>query len=191
MVVGRVNDAVVRVDADAAVWLTGPRDPAEGQAWVGAALQAVASDFGLPEHAPEHAYLQDVLTAFATTDLGSAFRFLRMRSLADPPLIVRLDVLPHDPAAPDPLLIYDDDLAWYDHAPKVVDVAPALGLRRAVRIYVDDGLRAVVRHHRSVLGGAADVIMTCTGFDLMAVGTAMGDLDQLAANVQVSVQDGT
>lgn len=186
-----MNAGVVQVDADPAVWLTGPRDPAGAQVWADAALQAVASDFGLPEHSPEYAYLQDVLTAFATTDLGSAFRFLRMRSLADPPLVARLDVLPHDPAAPDPVLIYDDDLAWYDHAPKVVDVAPALGLRRAVRVYVDDGLRVVVRHHRRVLGGAADVIMTCTGFDLMAVGTAMGDLDQLAASVQVSVLDGT
>lgn len=34
-------------------------------------------------------------------------------------------------------------------------------------------------------------VMTCTGSDLMAVGMAMGDLDQLAASVQVSVQDGT
>ena len=184
-----MSGVLVEVDADPGVWLAGPSDPEQGPAWAGVAVEAVAADFGLPVGAPERDALHEVLTAFATARLDSPLRFLRLRSLADPPLVVRVDVVPHDPAAPDPLLTHDEDLAWYDHAATVSDVDATAGLRRSVRLYVDDGVLAVVRHHRRVLDGTVDVVLTCSGVDLLSAGLGMADLDALARGVHVSVQD--
>ena len=182
-----MTELIIDVHADPGVWFAGPHDPTEGETWAAAAIEAVATDLALPEDDPARQYLLEVFTAFAVTDVGTPLRFLRLRGLGDPPLVVRVDVALHDQEAGDPLLTYDDNLPWYDHGPTIVELEA--GLRRAVRLYADDGLRAVVRHHRLVLDGRVDVLLSCTGFDMMSVGSALLDLDILAASIEITEGD--
>lgn len=58
-----MTSVVVEVRADPAVWLTGPRDPADAGGWVAGALAALTADFGLEPAGPGTDSLRGALTA--------------------------------------------------------------------------------------------------------------------------------
>lgn len=173
----RTSEARISLSPDPAVWLTGPHGPASPEAWTGAALKALVSDFGVAPASPEERYLREVLEAFVDADLGE-FRFLRMRAVGDPPVAARLDVALRSAGDPDPLTVFEEDVAWYDHAPSVVTVDEPGGLRRATRLYVEDGVRVAVRHHRFDAENRADIVVSSIGHDLRTTALV---LDHLAA----------
>ena len=110
----------VAVDYDPAVWLPGPTST-DADVWVPGALAACLSDFGLDADAPQAAYLRELLTLFATRELHCDFRFLRLRTATEPPLIARLNLyagVPSDQVAA-ALTTFDADSTYHDRAPQV------------------------------------------------------------------------
>jgi hypothetical protein len=183
----------VTVDFDPGAWLAGPTD-GDVEAWTAGALAAVCADFAIAGGSAEQCALREVLHAFAAADLGSDFRFLRLRSLAEAPLIAMLHVWPADPADVDAsrrgaavLSEFEPETRWYDAEPQVVVVDEESGLRRTVRYAVsDDGrLSSVIRYHRRVLAPAADVVLASAGADLRTTALALADLDDLARAVRL------
>ncbi len=181
-----VGGIALLVDYDPAVWLAGPTQPEHAQAWADGALAACASDFAVQPGSADHQYLEAVLTEFATRDLGTANRLLRLRALNDAPLIAMLDVYvglgAHE--VTDNFLTYDETDTWYD-PPQVSDLDANRGLRRALRFRVDDGIRSVVRYHRRVDDLEVDILLSCAGADLNATASGLADLDALAQSVWV------
>lgn len=181
--------AVVSASPDPRVWLTGPVEPGSSRAarrWLDEARQTLCTDFELAPGSPEATYVGDVLSRFVDADLGE-FRFLRMRALGDAPVAARLDLAVHEQGA-DPLLTYGEDVEWYDHRPALEVVDAATGLRRSSRVYVDDGVRVVVRHHRLVDG--VDVVLSVAGYDLRTTAGVLPDLVGLIESVELSQTNG-
>lgn len=183
----------VAVDFDPAVWLAGPTDD-DAEGWTAAALAAVCADFAIAEGSAEHDALRDVLHLFATAHLGCDFRFLRLRSLTEPPVVAMLHVRPAGPSGTDPseqgaalLTTYEPETRWYDADPEVVVLDEESGLRRSLRYAVgDDGrLSSVIRYHRRVPEPVADVVLASAGADLRATALALADLDDLARAVRL------
>jgi hypothetical protein len=173
----------VAVDFDPAVWLPGPTDddPAD---WVRRAYDACASDFGVEDDTAESTYLREMLTEFGTRDLACDFRFLRLRTLVDAPLIAMLSVFVDAPDDVDEVLqSFDPDATYYDTAPKIVDLDAGRGLRRSMVFEVVGGIRPVVRYHRHVAPVDADVVLASAGAGLRAVAEGLADLDRLAEAV--------
>jgi hypothetical protein len=181
-----VGGLALLVEHDPAVWLAGPAEPEQAQAWVEGALAACASDFEVEPGSADHQYLAAVLQEFAHRDLGTANRLLRLRELRDAPLIALLDVYvglgPHE--VTDNFLAYDETDKWYD-PPRVSDVDASRGLRRALRFRRDDGIRSVVRYHRRIDDLQLDIVLSCSGADLKATASGLADLDALAQAVWV------
>ncbi|MGI9156300.1 MAG: hypothetical protein ACR2FG_06640 [Marmoricola sp.] len=152
----------VVVDYDPAVWLVGPTTMSAGE-WVAAAFAACASDFEVADDTAEATYLRELLTEFATRELASDFRFLRLRGLIDTPLTMLLWVyvgaLDNELAAA--LTTFEEGATYYDREPQIVTIDEARGLRRSMAFSVDDGIRSVVRYHRRVEAWAADVLLAC------------------------------
>lgn len=181
----------VAVDYDPGVWLAGPTD-GDAQGWISRALAAVCTDFAIADGTPEQGLLRDVLRAFAVADLGCDFRFLRLRSLSEPPVLAMLHVdageLDGAPAHGDAALTtYAAGTRWYDRDPELTVVDEGTGLRRAVRYAVDDDGRvsSVVRYHRRVPELGADVVLSSAGADPRATALALADLDDLARAVRL------
>ena len=83
-----------------------------------------------------------MLTEFGTRDLSCDFRFLRLRTLVDAPLVAMLSVFvdsEEDVALA--LRSFDPDATYYDTAPKVVELDAARGLRRSMVFEVAGGIR--------------------------------------------------
>lgn len=182
----------VAVDFDPGVWLAGPTD-GDAEGWTAGALAAVCADFGIPDGSPARNLLHDVLAAFATADLGCDFRFVRLRTLAEPPVIAMLHVrTEHDggggPSAQGDAVLttYEPGTRWYDE-PQLAVVDEESGLRRAVRYAVGEDGRpsSVVRYHRRVQELAADVVLSSAGADPRTTALALGDLDDLARVVRL------
>jgi hypothetical protein len=174
------------VEHDPAVWLAGPAEPEQVTAWTKGALEACATDFAVEPGSSDYHYLEAMLTEFATRDLGTANRLLRLRELSDAPLIAMLDVYvglgAHE--VTDNFLTYDETDTWYD-PPQVSDLDASRGLRRALRFRVDDGIRSVVRYHRRIEDLQVDILLSCAGADLNATASGLADLDALAQAVWV------
>ena len=188
----------VAVDFDPAVWMAGPTDD-DAERWTAGALSAVCADFALADGSAEQGLLREVLHAFATAHLGCDFRFLRLRSLADVPIVAMLHVrtaAPHVVDQPEQgtavLTAYEPGTRWYDAEPEVVAVDEESGLRRAVRYAVgDDGrLSSVIRYHRRVPELAADVVLSSAGADLRTTAITLADLDDLARAVRLVDAEG-
>ncbi|TFV53400.1 hypothetical protein [Blastococcus sp. TF02A-35] len=187
-------DVAVSVDFDPGTWLAGPTD-GDAEAWTAGALAAVCADFAIADGSAEQRALREVLHAFAAADLGSEFRFLRLRSLAEAPIVAVLHVWPADPDDVDPaqqgaavLSEFEPGTRWYDAEPQVVVVDEGTGLRRAVRYALgEDGrLSSVIRYHRRVVRPAADVVLGSAGADLRTTALALADLDDLARAVRLA-----
>jgi hypothetical protein len=136
-----------------------------------------------------------VLEGFARADLGSAFRFLRLRAVDDVPVVARLDLLAAEAPADEVLTALDPSRRWYDAAPVVRDVDPDLGLRRSVAMAVEEvdgtsAVRPVVRWHRRVEEWGVDVLMSAGGVSLRVMTRALDDLDGLARSVRVVDEQG-
>jgi hypothetical protein len=187
----------VAVDFDPAVWLAGPTDGA-AEVWTAGALAAVCEDFAVAEGSDQRELLRTVLHAFATADLGCDFRFLRLRSLTEPPVVAMLHVWTPEPGdglperADSVLTTHEPGTRWYDAEPEPVLLDEASGLRRVLRYAVgDDGrLSSVVRYHRRVPGPAADVVLSSAGADVRTTALALGDLDDLARAVRLVDAEG-
>jgi hypothetical protein len=181
----------VAVDFDPAVWLPGPtgEDPLD---WVQRAYDACATDFEVEADTAESTYLHEMLTEFGTRDLACDFRFLRLRTLVDAPLIAMLSVYvdaQEDVATA--LRSFDPDATYYDTEPKIVEIDTARGLRRSMVFEVDGGIRPVVRYHRHVAGADTDVVLASAGAGLRAVAEGLGDLDRLAEAIWLVDAEGT
>ncbi|RBY91458.1 hypothetical protein DQ244_08980 [Blastococcus sp. TBT05-19] len=192
-------DIAVAVDFDPGVWMVGPTD-GDAEGWTEGALAAVCADFVIADGSAAQTAVREVLLAFATAELGSDFRFLRLRSLADVPVIALLHIWPVDPTDVDAarrgaavLSEFEPGTRWYDHGPQLLDLDEETGLKRALRYALgDDGrLSSVIRYHRRVARPAADVVLTCAGADLRTTAMALGDLDDLARAVQLIEPRGT
>jgi len=182
----------VEVDYDPAVWLPGPTGP-DTDAWVSGAFVACATDFGLAADAPQAAYLRELLTLFATSDQHCDFRFLRLRTPTEPPLIARLtlyvDAPPTEVAAA--LTTFDPDATYYDRSPQLAVVDPDRGLRRSVVFDIASGsVRPVARYHRHVDEWDAGVVLASSGPTLRTTAEGLGDLDALARSVWLVDVDG-
>ncbi|RBY97116.1 hypothetical protein DQ237_05930 [Blastococcus sp. TF02-8] len=191
-------DVAVAVDFDPGAWLAGPTD-GDVEGWTAGALAAVCADFGIADDSAEQRALREVLHAFAAADLGSDFRFLRLRSLAEAPVIAMLHVWPVDPADAEAaqrgaavLSDFEPGTRWYDAEPQPVVLDEESGLRRVVRYAVgnDGRLSSVVRYHRRVADPAADVVLASAGADPRTTALALGDLDELAAAVRLVDRQG-
>ena len=168
----------VVVDYDPAVWLPGPTRP-DTDAWVEGAFTACAADFGLAADAPQAEYLRALLTLFATRELHCDFRFLRLRTPTEPPLIARISVyagVPGEELA-EALTTFDPDPGYYDRAPRVAEVDPDRGLRRSTMYSVD--------------GWDAGMILASSGATLRTTAAGLRDLDELARSVWVVDEEGT
>ena len=194
---GTAPHLAVAVDFDPSVWLAGPTD-GDAEGWTAGALAAVCADFGVPEGNSVRDLLHEVLHAFATADLGCDFRFLRLRTLAEPPVVAMLHVRTADPAGADGaergetvLTDHGPGTRWYDE-PQVAVVDEESGLRRALRYAVgEDGVpSSVIRYHRPVPELAADVILSSAGADLRTTALALDDLDGLARAVRLVDAEG-
>jgi hypothetical protein len=188
----------VAVDFDPAVWLAGPTDD-DAERWTAGALAAVCADFAVADGSAELGLLRQVLYAFATAHLGCDFRFLRLRSLADVPIVAMLHVRTADPSGVDQselgsavLTAYEPGTRWYDAEPELVAVDAESGLRRAVRYAVgDDGrLSSVIRYHRRVPELAAEVVLSSAGADLRNTALTLADLDDLARAIRLVDAEG-
>jgi len=168
---------------DPAIWLVGPLAHETATEWIETTLEAVAEDFGVAAGSAESTYLHSVLTSFATAELGSPFRLLRLRALADAPLVARLDVLAA--GAADPLAEFGHGFAWYDHGPRTEVVEGDPSIRRATRLYVDDGVRAVVRLHRRLADDGPSLLLACAGFTLAATASGLDDLIHLTQCIEI------
>lgn len=183
----------VVVDYDPAVWLPGPTRP-DTDAWVEGAFTACAADFGLAADAPQAEYLRALLTLFATRELHCDFRFLRLRTPTEPPLIARISVyagVPGEELA-EALTTFDPDPGYYDRAPRVAEVDPDRGLRRSTMYSVEGGVvRPVIHYHRHVDDWDAGMILASSGATLRTTAAGLRDLDELARSVWVVDEEGT
>lgn len=181
----------VAVDFDPAVWLPGPTDD-DPVDWVRRAYDACASDFEVKDDTAESTYLREMLTEFGTRDLSCDFRFLRLRTLVDAPLIAMLSVFvdaPDDVSTA--LQSFDPDATYYDTKPKIADIDASRGLRRSMVFEVEGGIRPVVRYHRHVADAHADVVLASAGAGLRAVAEGLADLDRLAEAIWLVDAEGT
>lgn len=196
-----VADAPVGLafDYDRAVWLAGP--PAgtpddEVASWVAGAWAACVSDFGLTAEAAASTYLREVLTEFATADLGCEFRFLRLRSPQDQPLTARLNVLTQaagmKPAGvvTELLAVDDTELRPWDEEPGVEVIDETRGLSRRLWFRAHSRIDAVARYHRRVDEWGIDLILSCRLPSLTTAALALPDLDALAAAIWVVDENG-
>jgi hypothetical protein len=180
-----MSAAGVVVDYDPAVWLPGPTGT-NTDAWVEGAFSACAADFGLAADAPQASYLRELLTLFASHDLHCDFRFLRLRTPTEPPLIARLSVYAGVPAreVTEALTTFDPDASYYDRAPQVTAIDPDRGLRRATTYAVDGGVvRPLIRYHRHVEEWDAGLVLASSGATLQTTAAGLGDLDALARSI--------
>lgn len=185
------SDIGLLVACDPAVWLAGPTEPAVAADWVVGALDACARDFEVKIGSPEHDYLAELLQEFAHRELATGNRFLRLRGIEDAPLVALLDVYvgrdEHEVA--DAFADVDPEERLYD--PPVVEVIDeARGLRRSVRFVMGDTISSTVRYHRRVDDLGVDVLMSCSGADLVATAAGLPDLDALARSVWIITSDG-
>jgi hypothetical protein len=187
----------VAVDFDPAVWLAGPTE-GDAASWTAAALAAVCADFAVAKGSAEERALRDVLHAFASAHLGCDFRFLRLRSPAEPTLVAMLHVWTSDGSGGTTedgdavLTSYEPGTRWYDPEPELVVVDEGSGLRRSLRYAMDDDgrLSSVIRYHRRVAELATDVVLSCAGADLRTTALALADLDGLARAVRLVDRQG-
>lgn len=181
----------VAVDIDPSVWLPGPttQTPAE---WLELAKAGCARDFGIAAGSAEEGYLADLLEDFAARDLFGQFRFLRLRSLTDTPLVMQLGVFADAPEGElaATLTDMDPEMTYYDREPQIDVIDEQRGLRRSIAYQVVDGIRPVVRYHRRVAEIPADVVLSCAGADLRAVAQGLPELDRLAQGVWLVDEEG-
>ena len=182
----------VAVDLDLSLWLPGPttQTPAE---WLELARAGCARDFGIILDSSEGAYLTELLEDFAGRELFGQFRFLRLRSLTDTPLVMQLGVFVGAPEGElaATLTGLDPDVTYYDREPQVDMIDEERVLRRSIAYQVVDGIRPVVRYHRRATEISADVVLSCAGADLRAVAQGLGELDGLARAVWLVDESGT
>jgi hypothetical protein len=180
----------VAVDFDPAVWLPGPTDRTTDD-WVERAFLACATDFEVREGTAEATYLRELLTGFADRDLASDFRFLRLRTLTDAPLVAMLSVYVDSPDdLSGALEAFDGSATYYDHHPQVVDLDPGRGLRRSMAFAVEGSIRPLVRYHRRIDAWNVDVLLSSAGAGLRATADGLADLDALAEAIWVVDADG-
>ncbi|WP_100414728.1 hypothetical protein [Mumia flava] len=198
----------VEVRPDVAVWLTGPGggwSAEERASWVSEAQYAVASDFELeaePNGVALREYLLALLTSFSQWDTHADLTFLRLRTIADAPVPVGLELyaaqdaadIAHDlgiaPPSNDPAAwlvdlhgaVSPDESAGEVSRERVTD---APGWERIVSWVAEPEVTSRVRYVRRFAGSDVVAVLRCGGLDPAATIEALPDLDDLAAAVVV------
>jgi hypothetical protein len=195
-------DRVVRVevDADPAVFLTGPARGVNRDDWREAATAAVLTDFALDDDEQGRAYaayLEAVVAAFSRWETSGDLTFLRLAAPGDEPVPVSLEV--HHPLDEGPgwtaeqfaeaVMSTPDDVRTLGEV-SVEDVEGAPGWRRLVFYTTHEraGVVSTVRYHRRFeLGGTggADVVLRAGGVDPGTTVELLGQLDRLVATVDL------
>jgi hypothetical protein len=206
VVVSRLSgERVVRVDVDAdpAVFLTGPARGVNRDDWREGATAAVLTDFALPDDDQGRAYaayLEGVIAAFSRWEASGDLTFLRLASPGDEPVPVSLEV--HHPLDEGPswtaeefseaVMSTPDDVRIIGEVSKE-DVEGAPGWRRLVfyTTHPSAGVVSTVRYHRRFDLGSdgaevgADVVLRAGGTDPGTTIELLGQLDVLAATVDL------
>jgi len=191
----------VEVDADPAVFLTGPARGVNRDDWREGAVAAGLSDFTLPDDEQGRAYaayLRAVITAFSAWETAGDLTFLRLAAPGDEPVPVSLEV--HHPLAEGPTwspesfaeaaLAPPDDVRVLGEV-SLEDVENAPGWRRLVfyTSHESAGVVSTVRYHRRfdlpVEGAGADVVLRTGGYDPGTTLELLGQLDALVATVDL------
>ncbi len=187
----------MEVDADPAVFLTGPARGVNREDWRDGALAAVLSDFDLPDDEQGRAYaayLEAVFTSFSRWETSGDLTFLRLRQPGDAPVPVSLEV--HHPLTDGPTWSAEefaeaamsppDDVRLIGEV-SVEDVEGAPGWRRLVfwTKHRTEGVVATVRYHRRFEDLGADVVLRTGGQDGGTTMEYVAQLDRLVATVDL------
>jgi hypothetical protein len=187
----------VEVDADPAVFLTGPARGVNREDWREGALAAVLSDFDLPdtdEARAYAAYLEAVVASFSRWEPSGDLTFLRLAEPGDAPVPVSLEV--HAPVDDGPTWTAEefseaamsppDDVRIIGEVSRE-DVEGAPGWRRLVFYtnHATEGVVSTVRYHRRFEDQGADVVVRAGGHDPGTTVEYVAQLDRLVAPVDL------
>ena len=187
----------MEVDADPAVFLTGPARGVNREDWRDGALAALLSDFDLPDDDAGRAYaayLEAVVASFSRWETSGDLTFLRLAQPGDAPVPVSLEV--HAPLDDGPTwtarefadaaLSPPDDVRTVGEV-SVEEVEGAAGWRRLVfwTTHATEGVVSTVRYHRRFDDLGADVVVRTGGHDPGTTLEYVGQLDRLVATVDL------